>query len=140
MASYSTSIEILASRESIWPILMDFGRWSEWTKSIAGIEAIDGNPVSIGSKWRITQPKLAPAVWTITAIDEYQSFTWGSSGPGVKFEALHRLESTPSGTLLTLGIETRGPLSWLLALIYGKLTQTYIEMEAAGLKKRCESP
>jgi hypothetical protein len=41
---------------------------------------------------------------------------------------------------VTLGVDFRGPLAWLVSRLYGKLTQRYIEMEAEGLKRRCETP
>ena len=52
----------------------------------------------------------------------------------------HWIEPTASGCRVTLGVDFRGPLAWLVSRVYGALTQRYIEMEAAGLKRRCEAP
>jgi hypothetical protein len=74
----------------------------------------------------------------ITEWTEYDHFTWISESPGVKVTATHKLRSTEAGCVLELGIEMQGILAPVVKLFAGKLTLEYLEMEATGLKKKCE--
>jgi hypothetical protein len=52
----------------------------------------------------------------------------------------HWLTSGPLGQVtVTLGIRNDGPLGGLVELLLGRLTRRYVSMEAAGLKRRCET-
>jgi hypothetical protein len=44
----------------------------------------------------------------------------------------------PGGCRVTLALEFRGMLSTVVAVLFGKLTQDYINTEARMLKARCE--
>jgi len=96
-------------------------------------------PLGIGSRVRIEQPKLAPAVWTITDWQPESAFIWVSRRPGVVVTALHAIEGNSEGaSRVTLTVRFEGLLAPLIALLSGKLTQHYMGLEAAGLKQRCE--
>jgi hypothetical protein len=53
--------------------------------------------------------------------------------------ATHAVEPCARGSRVTLTVRFEGWLAPLIALLAGGLTKTYLSMEAAGLKARCET-
>jgi uncharacterized protein YndB with AHSA1/START domain len=136
---FQTSTHINAKVERVWEILIDVERWPEWTRSMSTVKRLDPGPLTVGSRARITQPKLPTVVWQVTELTPLQSFSWTARGVGITSVADHRLASTYSGTDLTLALRQTGPLSAVLGMVTGELTRRYLEMEAQGLKQRTES-
>jgi hypothetical protein len=56
----------------------------------------------------------------------------------VTTEADHELVATPDGTTVTLRIRQSGWLSGVSGFLGGSAIRRYMDMEAAGLKARCE--
>ena len=139
MRDFRTSIDIAAPPDRVWPIMRDVERWHEWTASITGIERLDDGPLRVGSRARVRQTKLPSNAFVVTTLEEGRGFTWESKSPGVRGIGHHWIEPVANGCRVTLGVDFRGPLAWLVSRVYGKLTQRYIEMEAAGLKHRSEA-
>jgi uncharacterized membrane protein len=139
MSDFRTSIDIAAPPDRVWPIMRDVERWHEWTASITGIERLDDGPLRVGSRATVRQPKLPTNVFQVTALEDGRGFSWESRSPGLRGIGHHWIEPTSTGCRVTLGVDFRGPLAWLVSRLYGKLTQRYIEIEAAGLKHRSEA-
>jgi hypothetical protein len=93
----------------------------------------------VGSRARVRQPKLLPAIWQVTELDERKGFTWITRSPGLQIAGGHRIEEIGSGSRVTLSLHFSGLLSGLAARVYGNLNQKYLAAEANGLKKRSES-
>ena len=138
MRDFRTSIEIDAPPERVWSVISDVERWHEWTASITSVERLDQGPLRIGSRARVRQPKLPENRFEVTALEEGRGFSWISTSPGLRGVGHHWIEPTSKGCRVTLGVDFRGPLAWPISLLYGSLTQRYIDMEAAGLKRRSE--
>ena len=120
--------------------MIDVERWREWTPSIKSIEALDGRELRVGGRFRIRQPKFPAAVWRVTALDPGHYFEWESTGPGLKMTAGHRLEAKDGRTRATLTVRQEGPIGALMGrLLETKVSRRYMEMEAQGLKRRCEN-
>ena len=86
------------------------------------------------------QPKLKPAVYTVTECEPGKSFVWEMKATGVKVRGTHFVEERGEGQArMTLGIEQTGALSGIIATMFGKLTRQYVAMEAEGLKKAAET-
>jgi uncharacterized membrane protein len=134
--SFVVTRQVDAPVETVWDVLSDVTRWSEWTPTITSVEKLDDGPLRIGSRALVRQPRLRPAEWEVTALEEGRSFTWVAKAPGVATIGSHRVEPGASGTRVTLGIEQSGPLGVVAALVWGRLTQRYIETEAASLEAR----
>jgi uncharacterized membrane protein len=135
---FSTSVDIQAPPERVWPVIKDVERWHEWTASIASITRKDDGPFGVGSSALVRQPKLPDAVWTVTSLDEGRQFTWETRVPGMHSIGRHAVEPAPGGSRATLSIELTGLLAPIIGRIYRRLTEEYIALEAAGLKKRSE--
>lgn len=137
-ADFSIDVEIAAPAERVWAVMRDVERWHEWTASVSSIRLLGGGPLRVGSRALIKQPKFPPALWRATAIDEGRSFTWVSRGPALRVTGRHAVRAAPGGSVATLSLRYEGLIGRLLARMTRGITERYIAMEAAGLKKRSE--
>lgn len=109
------------------------------TDSIDRVELLD-RPLALGGRARVHQPRLRPAVWTVTAFAENRTFTWESRSPGVRTVAAHDIVPRPDGTVsVRLTLDQTGPLAPVASLLLGRLSRRYVTMEANGLKAKAES-
>lgn len=138
MREFSTTIDVSAPPERVWSIVSDIERWHEWTASITSVEKLDSGPLRVGSRARVRQPKLLPAVFDITRWEPLGGFEWVTRSGGVSAVARHALEPIAAGTRVRLSVTYGGLLAPLVAWFAGNLTERYLEMEAAGLKQRSE--
>jgi uncharacterized membrane protein len=131
-------IEIVAPPDVVWPVLVDVERWPEWTESITSLERLDRAAFGIGSRVRIRQPKLKPVVWRVSEFQEGRFFTWETRSVGLFTVGRHAIEPSARGSVVTLTIDQKGWLGSLLKPFFIGITQRYVQMEAQGLKRRCE--
>jgi hypothetical protein len=129
---------IAAPPARVWPVMSDVERWPEWTQSVTKVERLETGPMGPGARARVFQPKLRPAVWTVTDWRPGSSFTWESRTPGLRAVGLHEALPEGGGTRARLAVRFEGPLAGLVAWLAGGLTLRYIQLEAAGLKARAE--
>jgi uncharacterized protein YndB with AHSA1/START domain len=135
------SIEINAPPAKVWAALMDVESWPLWTESMDKVERLDKSaPFGLGSEARISQPKVPALAWTVVEFSPGVSFAWQAKARGVTTWASHRIEPLDGGrSKVTLAIRQTGALAWLAGLAMGKQTRRYVDMEAEGLKRFCES-
>ena len=139
MTKFSTSITINAGQEAIWKVLSAVSRWHEWTPTVTKVEVLDQPELKPGSRYKVIQPKLQPAEWTVTLLTPPSNFTWESKTPGMHMVAEHILNPIAANqTELTLTFTFNGWLGKLIGRIYGKMSADYIQTEAQSLKKRVE--
>jgi carbon monoxide dehydrogenase subunit G len=134
--TFSTTRHIAAAPEAVWQVLSDVARWPEWTPTIQSVDRLDDGPFAVGSRARVRQPKLPQAEWQVTDLLDGRSFTWEATGPGLRTVARHVVEPDGTGSRVTLSIEQTGPMGAVAALVWRRLTQAYIELEAASLDRR----
>lgn len=140
MSKYSTSITINASQEAVWKVLSDISHWHEWTPTVSSVEVLNTPELKLNNRYKVVQPKLQPAEWTVTVLNPPSNFTWESKAPGMHMIAEHILTSkSTSQTELTLTFAFNGWLGKIVGAIYGKLSLEYIQTEAQSLKKRVEN-
>jgi uncharacterized membrane protein len=135
---YEFAVEIDAAPDEVWRVLTDVERWPEWTPSMTRVERLDPGPFQVGSTARIKQPKFPAVVWRVTDLEPGQSFSWTATGGGMTALGTHRITLRSDGVEVTLSIRQTGPLAWLAALVTSRLTRRYVQIEADGLKRRCE--
>jgi uncharacterized membrane protein len=135
------SIDIGAPRERVWQVLTDVERWPEWTASMRRVRYVTGDQLVPGSRVGIEQPRLPALIWNVTEVRPLEYFAWSTRSSGLTTLASHRLQEAPTGGVrVTLRIEQRGALGWLVGLLTARMTRRYLRMEAEGLKRRCEAP
>jgi polyketide cyclase/dehydrase/lipid transport protein len=137
---FAKSIDIDATPEAVLGVMLEIERWPEWTPSVTRIDRLTPGPLVVGSRARIRQPRLPPALWTVSAVDPGRSFTWISKGPGILVTAFHVIEARGSGSRVTLSIRYEGLLATPVAWLTRNINERYLAMEANGLKARCEDP
>jgi carbon monoxide dehydrogenase subunit G len=135
---YSISVQIDAPPGQVWPVMSDVERWHEWTPTITSVRRTNAGPFRIGARARIHQPKLPPADWVVTSLEEGRSFDWESRAPGVRVVGRHRVDPGPTGSRVTLSIQYSGVIGNLLGRMIGSISRRYIALEADGLKRRVE--
>lgn len=137
---FEKTIEIKAPRAKVWAALVDIHNWLLWNESVTKIERLGDGPFEMGCQVSITQPKLPVLVWQVVEFEPGASFAWQATSRGVTTLASHRVAETAGGqTTVTLAIKQTGPLASLAGLALGNVTRRYVDMEAEGLKKYCES-
>jgi uncharacterized membrane protein len=133
------SVKVNRPPDLVWPVLADIERWPEWTASIAGIQRMDRSPFGVGSIVRIRQPRLRTMDWRVTEFQSGRLFVWKNQSPGVSTIAGHAIRAHKGGSIVDLTIDQTGWLAPLMRLLLARLTRRYMELEAQGLKRRCET-
>ena len=137
---FEMTVEIEASPDKVWAILADVERWPEWSASMANVERLNGEPLALGARVRVKQPRMPTLVWKVTELDPGQSFSWQSDSTGVTTVGSHVVKATANNRVtVTLGIHQPGPLAPVIGLLTSKIIRRYVKMEAEGLKQRCET-
>ena len=135
---FEVTVDIAAPPRVVWEVIRDVERWHEWTASITSVKRLDAGPLQLGSRAIVQQPKLPTNTFTVTKLEPDRGFDWESRSPGLTGIGHHWIEAIATGSRVTLGVDFRGLLAPIVRLLYGGLTQRYIKMEAAGLKRRSE--
>ncbi len=139
MRSFTKTIQIDATPDLVWKIMTDVERWPDWTTSITSLKRLDKGRFDVGSRARIKQPKLLPAVWTVTRLNAGRSFSWRSGTPGLHVIGYHAVKPAAKGSEVTLVVLFDGLFAPIAGLLFRKLNETYLELETTGLKRRCEA-
>jgi uncharacterized membrane protein len=133
------SIDVGASSERVWDVLVDVERWPEWTDSVSSVRLLDAGPLAVGSRAEISQPRIPTGTYTVTVLEPGSVFTWQQRQPGSSVSAHHECAPLPDGgTRVELRVVMSGPVGGIVGRLYRKLTERYLAMEAAGLKARAE--
>jgi hypothetical protein len=134
---FSITVDVPASLQLVSSVIADIERWPEWTPSVSRVRKLSPGPLQVGSRVRIHQPKLPPALWRVTEIQPNSGFTSVSTAPGVKVTAQHIVEPIANGCRVTLSIRYEGLFGPLLARWTGGLNERYLAFEARGLQAHC---
>ena len=139
MKEFSISVDVQAPPSAVWGVMSDVERWHEWTASITRVTRLDPGPLAIGARAHVLQPKLRPADFIVTEFEPGRQFTWVTHSPGIMATARHSVEPVAGGTRARLSVQYDGLLAAPVAWLFGRLTNEYLALEAAGLKKRSEA-
>jgi hypothetical protein len=119
--------------------MRDIEHWPDWTPTVRKVRRLDKGPLGVGSRALIWQPKLPPAMWRVTELDDARrSFTWETRSPGMRLQARHRVEDVGNGSRATLSIQFSGFLGPLFARLTRDLNHRYLALEAKGLRECSE--
>jgi len=129
---------IAAPPPRVWGIMSNVALWHTWTASIRRIKLLEPGPLGIGKRALVFQPKLPPAVWRVTVWEGGRRFVWVSVGPGLLVTGEHIVQPSSGGSTVTLSVRYSGLFGGLFHSLVSGITQRYVELEAAGLKKESE--
>jgi hypothetical protein len=141
MNDFRIEIDIQAPPDRVWAIMRDVDRWPEWTPTVRKIRRLDAGPIAVGMRGIVYQPKLPPAKWTITELDDTRrTFTWINRSPGLLITACHGVQATGAGSSRAmLSLRFTGLFAGLMARITRDLNNRYLDLEARGLKRASEA-
>jgi hypothetical protein len=138
VTDFAIAVEIAAPPDRVWAVMSDIERWAEWTPTVTRIDRLDPGPLAVGQRARILQPRLPAAVWRITRLEPGRGFTWETRSPGVVVTGDHTVEPNGAGSRARLSLHFGGLLGPVVARIFRGLNTRYLELEAAGLRRRSE--
>jgi hypothetical protein len=119
--------------------MADVARWPEWTDSIDDVR-LHTDSLRVGSTAAVKQPRLPRSTWLVTEVEPGRGFPWVSRSGGVTTRAEHAIEPAEPGCRVRLTLDQSGFLAPLVVALFGRLTRRYVDLEADGLKRRCEQP
>ncbi len=140
MPTFQVSTVIAAAGQSVWRELSAVDQWPAWLPTVASIEPLDSSPLRLGARYRVVQPGLRPAIWTVTAVNPPRQFAWEVRSPGLRVLADHLVdEHSPSQTTVTLRVSFSGWVGVIVGWLVRSTTERYLAQEASALKRRVEA-
>jgi uncharacterized membrane protein len=133
------SIHINARPERVWAVMADVEHWPDWAESFRSVERIGNEPFGMGSAARLQVRGAPKLVWRVTEYTEGHSFSWESDSMGVHSRGSHVVDPADGGSRVTLTVTNSGLAATLLTPFLAWVGRRNLRMEAAGLKRRCES-
>ena len=141
MSDFRYVFEIRVSPARVWSVLLDVERWPEWTTSVTKVQRMDLGPLTLGSRTRIWQPRLMPAVWCVTSLDKTAPiFVWTTHSSASRSSPATRSNAIGAHSRVTLGLHYSGVLGPIMARFQRDLIWDYLAREGTGLRARCEAP
>jgi Polyketide cyclase / dehydrase and lipid transport len=137
MIKLSVVVEINALPARVLAELLDVEHWPAWTTTMTEVKLLSKKPLAVGKKAFVRQPKLRPAMWEVTELNE-TSFTWVTRSPGLRIEAGHAVRPGESGSQVELSLHYSGLLAPIIGRLYRDLSQRYLGIEGEGLRQRLE--
>lgn len=128
---------VTASTAAAWDVLSHVTAWPAWTPTVSQVEALDGDRLALGQRFRVVQPKLTPLVWEVTRVEPPLAFGWQARSRGVILTADHRLLPGEDGRctlLLDFGFD--GALGACIGRIWRWRAQQYLDTEARAFQAR----
>jgi uncharacterized membrane protein len=139
MPSYDASLAIGAPREAVWLVLAAVVAWPKWLPTVSTVEALDGEPLQIGFRYTVRQPRLRPATWVVTELQPPCCFVWQARSPGLLMIASHTIEeSSPGKSLVTLRFSFTGLLGAPIGWLFRTTTERYLAQELTSLRSLVE--
>ena len=139
MPSYAASLAIGAPREAVWRVLAAVVAWPKWLPTVSTVEALDGEPLQIGFRYTVRQPKLRPATWVVRELGPPRCFVWQARSPGLLMIASHTIEeSSPGKSLVTLRFSFTGLLGAPIGWLFRSTTKRYLAQELTSLRSVVE--
>lgn len=138
MRAYETSIDIAASPERVWAVLVDGAGYPGWD---SGVERVDGT-VALGQRITVYATIAAGRAFPVTVADFVPNsrMVWRGGMPLGLFTGVRTFALTPQdgGTRFAMREEFSGPL---LPLIWRSMPdlQPSFDRFAAGLKQQAET-
>jgi uncharacterized protein YndB with AHSA1/START domain len=132
------TVSIAAPVRDVWAVLLDVEAWPTWTASMRAVRRLEGGALREGSRVEIRQPGFPKAVWEVTSLEPERAFTWENHSPGLRSVGHHELRAEGDGTVVTLRLGQSGALAGVVGLLAGPRTRRFVDLEAQGLRRRCE--
>jgi hypothetical protein len=143
MAEFRTTFPVAASAETVWGILLDFERWSEWNPSVPSISGDARLSGTVALTLAMPRRPSAKVKATITKLVPERRFCWhGTVGSERIFAGTREfvIDPRPDGTVLVTHVEDiSGLLFPVFRAVMGSAIQEHHDNLNAALKDRAET-
>lgn len=111
------------------------------TPTIERVERLDLGALEPGDRFKLWQPDLVAAVWTVTVVDsKKREFAWKRRIGLTTITAVHHISGAKNGCVNTLSIELSGPGSRVVERAMRKRASAALIAENEGFKAAAETP
>jgi uncharacterized protein YndB with AHSA1/START domain len=121
--SAHAEIDIAALRPEVWSILADIASWPTWNPAIR--ESYRDPQLKVGTRFRFST-EIGTLKCRITALDQPRSLSWKGRVLVLGERQTWHLESTETGTHVTVTAEMTGLVSWFLRKRLTERLQTVV--------------
>lgn len=122
MPTVERSATIQVPPEKVWEEYIGLDGWLRWNEHMREVKLLDGGPLDVGKRARITLKTRMSSEWEVTELTPGKSFTWVSQiAPGLRLAFAHEVEAADAGTRAVLRIDSSGPVAALAAPVLGML-------------------
>jgi uncharacterized membrane protein len=131
-------LTIAAPVERVWALTLDIESWPSLTPTMREVKRLDDGPLRVGSRARVRQPAQHAAIWTVTELEQGESFVWETRVWGLRMIGGHRLVPVRTGcqNMLTVDLEGRG--AGLIGALLGSQIRRAITTENEGFRRAAE--
>lgn len=137
--SQASRVSIAASMAQVWPVLADIEQWPSWSPSVVSAVSVVPESDDEQTAYRIDQPPLPHALWTVTDWRHERGFTWQTQGASSLMTMAFHLEPSPVGSHVSVDVQWSGAMAWMGRAAYGPVTIRYADTHLRALKDVCEA-
>ncbi len=135
----SHTIKINAPIKKVWEITTDIDQLPEVTPTIERVGRLTPGELAVGDQFKLWQPDLMAAVWTVTEVDPKRFvFSWKRKLGLATLTATHRLKQNKKGCDSLLSLEVTGLGSSLVERAMKSKAETSLEAENQAIKVAAE--
>jgi uncharacterized membrane protein len=131
-------LTIAAPVERVWALTLDIESWPSLTPTMREVKRLDDGPLRVGSRARVRQPAQRAAIWTVTDLQQGESFVWETRVLGLRMIGGHRLVPVASGCQNTLTVDLEGHGAGLIKALLRSQIRRAITTENEGFRRAAE--
>ncbi|MGI9585775.1 MAG: SRPBCC family protein [Acidimicrobiia bacterium] len=136
----SHNIKINAPITRVWTITTDIDRLPEVTPTIERVARLTPGELAEGDQFKLWQPDLMAAVWTVTEVDPKRYvFSWKRKLGLSTLTATHELKREKKGCSSALSLDVTGLGSGLVERAMRSRAERSLESENQAIKAAAES-
>lgn len=150
--SRAAEVTVAAAPLQVWAVLADIASWPSWSPTFLSVRTEEpheppreANLGATGSEvetlqpaYRVEQPPLPQALWTVTSWRPERSFSWQTRGTSSVLRAEFTVTGQVGTTNVTYDLRWSGPTAWMARATYGPISLRYADEHLSALARRCE--
>ena len=126
----TASMPSTGSPERLWQLVSDLEHWPRHLDTFVEVTPLQPGPPRLGARYRVRQPALAAAVYTITWWQDGEGFSWRTGSRSLTGTAEHRITPDGLGHRLDLAYTWSGPVALVVHRALRRKVQELLDHEA----------
>ena len=131
-------MSIEAPPAQVWQVLADIDQWPSWSPGVESVVCVTPESDGEQTAYRIDQPPLPHALWTVTDWRPEVGFTWQTHGASSLLTMTFRLQPSAVGTDASVDLHWSGAMAWMARAAYGPVSLRYADSHLRALKAVCD--